>query len=83
MSCMLDSGRQQCVLYAAMVLQGTFTEALSPWCPLLPFLLNHNLPRGFLEDLVSLTADKPGVFSTIFSPLLQNLCQVGPSNNIT
>ena len=43
---------------------------------LIPFLLNHNLPRGFLEDLIILTIQDDSTFTDIFSPVLQGLCQL-------
>ncbi|XP_064642091.1 ubiquitin conjugation factor E4 B-like [Lineus longissimus] len=78
LSLTLSESRLQCVNHATLVLKGVFTEPRSPARPslLLPFMLSHNLPRGFLMELISATSPDNKLFSDIFSPILQGLCQM-------
>lgn len=73
----LVSARSQCVSHTCLILQGVFTQPRSPAKPslLLPYLLNQNLPVGFLSDLVSSVCVDKETFSQVFSPVLQGLAQ--------
>ncbi|KAL3862635.1 hypothetical protein ACJMK2_008589, partial [Sinanodonta woodiana] len=72
---MLSSAREQCVCHTALVLQGTMTRprSLNSISLLLPYLLSHNLPRGFLSELVQTTCSDPDSFLRVFVPVLQSL----------
>ncbi|XP_013412896.1 ubiquitin conjugation factor E4 B [Lingula anatina] len=75
LSTAIEETRTQCVNMAALVLQGVLTHPRSPARPslLLPFLLNHNLPAGFLEMLVKQTSGCQRSFKQVFAPILQGL----------
>ncbi|XP_014229412.1 ubiquitin conjugation factor E4 B [Trichogramma pretiosum] len=80
LSDLLSTIRAQCVQYASLVIQGyvPITENkdkdLPPfYSPLLPFVLNQTLPRGFLHQLVNSTYLDEEEFKNIFNPLLQSL----------
>ncbi|ESO98532.1 hypothetical protein LOTGIDRAFT_174217 [Lottia gigantea] len=76
MSEVLSIARNQCILLTSLVLQGTFTEQRSQiigTSHLLPYLMSHNLPRGFLPELVQTVCVEGEGFSRVFSPLLQSL----------
>lgn len=75
MSLMLSAARNQSVCHASLVLQGGFTQ---PRCQaglslLVPYLLSHNLPRGFLSELIQTTYRDEDSFKKVFVPVLQSL----------
>ncbi|XP_076086292.1 ubiquitin conjugation factor E4 B-like isoform X3 [Mytilus galloprovincialis] len=76
MSTMLSSARNQCVCHTAMVLQGVFTRPRSGMSLLLPYLLSHNLPRGFLPELVQTICPDKDTFCMIFEPVLHCLTRM-------
>ncbi|XP_052081338.1 ubiquitin conjugation factor E4 B-like isoform X1 [Mytilus californianus] len=76
MSTMLSSARNQCVCHTAMVLQGVFTRPRSGMSLLLPYLLSHNLPRGFLPELVQTICPDRDTFCKIFEPVLHSLTRM-------
>ncbi|XP_071146873.1 ubiquitin conjugation factor E4 B-like isoform X1 [Mytilus edulis] len=76
MSTMLSSARNQCVCHTAMVLQGVFTRPRSGMSLLLPYLLSHNLPRGFLPELVQTICPDKDSFCMIFEPVLHCLTRM-------
>lgn len=76
MSTMLSSARNQCVCHTAMVLQGVFTRPRSGMSLLLPYLLSHNLPRGFLPELVQTICPDKDTFCKIFEPVLHSLTRM-------
>ena len=72
--------RAQCVQHASLVIQGILplgcdeSIALPPfYSPLLQFILNQSLPRGFLHELVVRTHSNQEAFGRVFTPLLQSL----------
>lgn len=75
LSLMLSSARHQCVCHTAIVLQGGLTTPRSVGgnSLLLSYLLSHNLPRGFLPELVQTTCDDRDTFRRVFIPVLQGL----------
>ncbi|KAL5014805.1 hypothetical protein ScPMuIL_009075 [Solemya velum] len=77
LSTLLSTVRNQCVCHMALVLQGAFTghRQLNSVSLLLPFMLSHNLPRGFLSELVQTTCHDKESFKKIFTPVLQGLCR--------
>ncbi|KAK3104970.1 hypothetical protein FSP39_014399 [Pinctada imbricata] len=77
LSSVLSTARSQCVCHTALVLQGAFTQPRSSGGSslLLPYLLSHNLPRGFLSELVQTTCTDMDSFKKILVPVLQGLCR--------
>ncbi|KAL4221583.1 Ubiquitin conjugation factor E4 B [Mactra antiquata] len=75
MSEMLSSARNQCVSHTSLVLLGQLTHPRSQaeLSILLPYLLSHNLPRGFLPELVYTTNRDANTFKKVFVPVLQSL----------
>ncbi|XP_059145993.1 ubiquitin conjugation factor E4 B-like isoform X2 [Physella acuta] len=75
MSDALSIARNQCVCYSSLTLQGVFTQSRSAtgYSPLIPFLLSHNLARGFLSELVHTFHQDTATLHKIFSPILQYL----------
>ncbi|WAR13927.1 UBE4B-like protein [Mya arenaria] len=75
MSDMLASARHQCACHTSLVLQGALTKprSLAASSLLLPYLLSHNLPRGFITELVFSTHRDKDSFRKVFEPLLQSL----------
>ncbi|XP_064611043.1 ubiquitin conjugation factor E4 B-like [Liolophura sinensis] len=75
MSEVMSLVRSQCVTHSSLVLQGLVTVPRSPGLPslLLPSLLAHSLPRGFLSELLQTTSNDQQSFSRVFSPILQGL----------
>ncbi|KAJ8320744.1 hypothetical protein KUTeg_002331 [Tegillarca granosa] len=75
MSTMLSTARNQCVCHSSLVLQGALTEnrSVGSTSLLLPYLLSHNLPRGFLSELVQTTCHDKDSFTKVFIPVLQGL----------
>ncbi|XP_055958481.1 ubiquitin conjugation factor E4 B [Patella vulgata] len=76
MSDVLSIARNQCVCLTSLVLQGTFStnrSCVNGTSHLLPYLMSHNLPRGFLPELVQTVCPDWDGFSRVFSPLLQSL----------
>ncbi|XP_048766609.1 ubiquitin conjugation factor E4 B-like [Ostrea edulis] len=75
LSLMLSSVRRQCVCHTALVLQGVLTKSrsIAGSSLLLPYLLSHNLPRGFLPELVQTTCNDFDTFRRVFVPVLQGL----------
>lgn len=75
MSDMLSSVRNQCVCHTSLVLQGGLTQPRSQaeMSLLLPYLLSHNLPRGFLSELIYTTHRDPDSFRKVFVPVLESL----------
>lgn len=76
MSTLLSSVRNQCVCHTALVLQGAFTRPRSGMTHLLPYLLSHNLPRGFLSELVQTTCHDTDTFEKIFEPVIHSLTRL-------
>ncbi|XP_053378562.1 ubiquitin conjugation factor E4 B-like [Mercenaria mercenaria] len=75
MSDMLSSARNQCICHTSLVLQGGLTKPRSQaeMSLLLPYLLSHNLPRGFLSELIYTTHRDQDSFRKVFVPVLQSL----------
>ncbi|KAK6965612.1 ubiquitin conjugation factor E4 B [Biomphalaria glabrata] len=75
MSDALFIARHQCVSYSALALQGAFTQTRTHtgYSPLIPFLLSHNLPRGFLSELVHTYHQDMEKLHAIFDPVIQYL----------
>ncbi|XP_052828184.1 ubiquitin conjugation factor E4 B isoform X1 [Octopus bimaculoides] len=73
----LSIARLSCVHHTALVLQGTLFENRSETASLflLPYLLSHNLPRGFLSLLVSTLPDRESL-NKIFVPIIHRLSQL-------
>ncbi|XP_048250307.1 ubiquitin conjugation factor E4 B-like [Haliotis rufescens] len=78
MSDMLSTARSQCICHTALVLQGAFVQqrSLNGVSNLLPFLLAHNLPRGFLPELVQTIYHDRDSFRRVFTPILQSLMRL-------
>ena len=76
MSTLLSSARNQCVCHTALVLQGALTRQRSGLSLLLPYLLSHNLPRGFLPELVQTTCHDRDTFFRIFEPVVHSLTRL-------
>ncbi|XP_074654460.1 ubiquitin conjugation factor E4 B-like [Tubulanus polymorphus] len=77
LSQVMAEARCQCVSHATLVLRGSFTQPRSPAKPslLLPYMLAHNLPRGFLQELLNSTSHDQEAFSEVFTPVIQGLLQ--------
>ncbi|KAH3827150.1 hypothetical protein DPMN_129079, partial [Dreissena polymorpha] len=75
MSEMLASARSQCVCHASLLLQGLLTAPRSEVCMsvLLPYLLSHSLPRGFLSELIFTIHRDTESFKKVFVPVLLSL----------
>lgn len=73
----LSIARLQCVHHTALILQGIIFANRSETAStlLLPYLLSHNLPRGFLSLLVITLPDKESL-RKIFVPILHRLGQL-------
>ncbi|KAJ0036891.1 hypothetical protein NQD34_005568 [Periophthalmus magnuspinnatus] len=74
-SLLLSNIRSQCISHVALVLQGALTHPRSPLQPslLVPYMLCHNLPYGFIQELVRITHQEDEVFRQIFIPILHGL----------
>lgn len=78
MSVTLSTIRSQCICHSILVLQGTLTQPRSKggMSILLPYLLSHNLPRGFLSELIQTTCHDKNTFSMVFTPVIQSLVRL-------
>ncbi|XP_033763599.1 LOW QUALITY PROTEIN: ubiquitin conjugation factor E4 B-like [Pecten maximus] len=78
MSVMLSATRNQCVCHTVLVLQGVLTQprSIGGMSILLPYLLSHNLPRGFLSELVQTTYHDKNTFNMVFGPVIQSLTRL-------
>ncbi|XP_038076555.1 ubiquitin conjugation factor E4 B-like [Patiria miniata] len=70
-----STARLQCVHHAGLVLQGAFTQTGSQTSLLVPQLLSHSLPRGFLQELATAAREDDSSFRQIFTPLIIGLVQ--------
>ncbi|KAH9514136.1 Ubiquitin conjugation factor E4 B [Bulinus truncatus] len=75
MSDALSIARHQCVCYSALTLRGAFTQTRTHtgYSPLIPFLLSHNLARGFLSELVHTYHQDTETLHAMFDPVVQHL----------
>lgn len=80
----LKNIRKQCVNLSIVLLSESWvldnlecTQTFAPLhSPLIHFMMQGTLPRGFINELISGTTSRPDQFEKIFKPLLQNLFRI-------
>ncbi|CAG9813429.1 unnamed protein product [Phaedon cochleariae] len=77
LSDVLTELRAQIIHYTTLIVQGhVIPRADRSESPLLQHILQQSLPRGFLTELVTRTHTNERLFSAVFSPVLQGLCEM-------